>query len=80
MLGHGTWIFSTMKAGLNINSVPDSAALTLDIRTIPGQDNAEIRDRVIALAEGEAEFGTLLDIPPVWTDPDKAGSPTPLTC
>lgn len=71
VLGHGTWIFSTMKAGLNINSVPDSAALTLDIRTIPGQDNAEIRDRVIALAEGEAEFGTLLDIPPVWTDPDK---------
>jgi len=70
VLGHGTWILSTMKAGLNINSVPDSAEVTLDIRTIPGQDNAEIRERVISLAKGEAEFATLLDIPPVWTDPD----------
>ena len=38
----------TIKGGMNLNSVPDLAEFTIDIRTIPGQDNETILSRVKA--------------------------------
>ena len=43
VLGGPTLNIGTIKGGLNINSVPDRAAIGIDIRTIPGQSHAGIR-------------------------------------
>jgi succinyl-diaminopimelate desuccinylase len=40
------WVL--FKGGMNLNSVPDLAEFTIDIRTIPGQDNETILRRVKA--------------------------------
>jgi succinyl-diaminopimelate desuccinylase len=42
LMGQGTLNVGTAKAGLNINSVPDAAEMTLDIRTVPGQSHKHI--------------------------------------
>ncbi|WP_366655261.1 M20 family metallopeptidase [Fodinicurvata sp. EGI_FJ10296] len=60
----------TMSAGLNINSVPDSAEIGVDIRTVVGQTNAEARMQLDAVLEGAARFTTLTDMDHVYTDPE----------
>jgi len=69
-LGPTTLTATTMHAGLNINSVPDSAVFTLDLRTVPEPGNAALAAAVAALAGDETRFTTLLDVPPVWSSPD----------
>ena len=46
VLGAPTLNVGTIKGGLNINSVPDRAVIGIDIRTIPGQSHAKIRDQI----------------------------------
>ncbi|HEY6381305.1 MAG TPA: M20/M25/M40 family metallo-hydrolase, partial [Pseudolabrys sp.] len=46
VLGGPTLNVGTIHGGLNINSVPDRAAIGIDIRTIPGQSHAKIRDQL----------------------------------
>jgi acetylornithine deacetylase/succinyl-diaminopimelate desuccinylase-like protein len=46
VLGGPTLNVGTIKGGLNINSVPGRAAIGIDIRTIPGQSHAKIRDQL----------------------------------
>ena len=43
LLGRSTLNVGTMQGGLNLNSVPDHAEFTVDIRTLPDQDHAEDR-------------------------------------
>lgn len=69
-LGSGTSVLSTLHAGLNSNSVPDLATMTLDIRSVPGMDHEELRREVKGLAGEHISMETTLDIPPVWTEPD----------
>jgi succinyl-diaminopimelate desuccinylase len=69
-LGAGTIVLSTLHAGLNSNSVPDSALLTVDIRTVPGQNSTEILKAIEALARDEAAIETAVDLEPMWTDPE----------
>ena len=42
LLGRSTLNVGTMEGGLNVNSVPDRARFTVDIRTLPEQDHGEI--------------------------------------
>ena len=42
LLGRSTLNVGTMQGGLNLNSVPDHAEFTVDIRTLPEQDHAQI--------------------------------------
>ena len=42
LLGRSTLNVGTMQGGLNLNSVPDHAEFTIDIRTLPDQNHAEI--------------------------------------
>ncbi|MGC2158153.1 MAG: M20/M25/M40 family metallo-hydrolase, partial [Pseudolabrys sp.] len=60
----------TIKGGLNINSVPDRAAIGTDICTIPGQSHAKIRDQLATYLGGDVALSTLLDAESVWTRPD----------
>ena len=46
VLGGPTLNVGTIHGGLNIDSVPDRAAIGIDIRTIPGQSHATIRDQL----------------------------------
>ncbi len=68
-LGSCTCVLSSLHAGLNSNSVPDRAEMTLDIRTVPGQLHADLARQVKALVGSETECRITLDLPPVWTDP-----------
>ena len=70
-LGGGTCVVSTLHAGCNSNSVPDSAVMTIDIRTVPGHDHAHIREAVSAMAGADVHIDATLDIPAVWTDPNQ---------
>src|SRR6478609_2336206 len=67
VLGGPTLNVGTIKGGLNINSVPDRAAIGIDIRTIPGQNHAKIRDQLASYLGDDVALSTLLDAESVWT-------------
>lgn len=73
-LGVSTLNVSTFHGGLGINAVPDAAHATLDLRTVPGQEHDNLRSAVAAIAAERAVAHTLLDLPPVWTAPDREWS------
>lgn len=68
IMGSPTLNVGTVSGGLNINSVPDRAEFTLDIRTVPGMSHAHVHDQ-LAFTIPEAELATLVDLPSVWSDP-----------
>lgn len=70
VLGSPTLNVGTISGGLNINSVPDRTAIGIDIRTIPGQSHAKIRDHLAHYLGNEVTLATLLDAQSVWTRPD----------
>jgi succinyl-diaminopimelate desuccinylase len=69
VMGVPTLNIGTFHGGLNTNSVPDLAEATLDVRTVAGQDHAEVLARLVKTAGVALE--PLIDLPPVWTDPDQ---------
>lgn len=69
MMGQGTMNVGTFHGGLNINSVPDEANVGIDMRTVPTQRHAHIRD-VLGRALGpDVALETLLDVESVYTEP-----------
>jgi len=72
VLGGPTLNVVTITGGLNINSVPDRSAIGIDIRTIPGQNHAGIREHLASYLGAEVELGTKLDAQSVWTNPNDA--------
>lgn len=72
VLGGPTLNVGTIHGGLNINSVPDRAAIGIDIRTIPAQSHAHIREQMTSYLGGDVALKTLLDAQSVWTDPHDA--------
>jgi succinyl-diaminopimelate desuccinylase len=77
-LGVPTVSIGTIAGGVKINVVPDTCTATLDFRTVPGQNHAEIRERVEAelraVLEGRPHTAytieTLIDRAPVSCPPD----------
>ena len=69
VLGAPTLNVGTIQGGLNINSVPDRALIGIDIRTIPAQNHAQIREQLLRYLGPEVTLKTLLDAKSVWTDP-----------
>ncbi|HEV7277385.1 MAG TPA: M20 family metallopeptidase [Devosiaceae bacterium] len=72
VMGAPTLNVGTMAAGENVNSVPDRAELTVDIRTIPGMRHAAVTDQIGFTLGAETELDVLVDLPPVWSDPGLA--------
>lgn len=72
VMGGPTLNVGTMQAGQNINSVPDRAEFTIDIRTIPGLVHDNVRDQVGFTLGPDTELGTLVDLPAVWSEPSGA--------
>lgn len=69
ILGSPTVNVGTLHGGININSVPDRAIIEVDIRTIPGQSHARIRDAVTSFLGEEVASMPIMDVEAVWTDP-----------
>lgn len=59
-----------ISGGLNINSVPDSAAFDVDIRTAPNLRHDDICTRLHQHLGEEVSLETLVDLPAVLSDTD----------
>lgn len=69
IMGSPTLNVGTMHAGENINSVPDRAEFTIDIRTTPGLAHRHVRDQIGAVLGDTTTVDALVDLPAVWTEP-----------
>ena len=67
LLGRSTLNVGTVEGGLNLNSVPDRAAFTVDIRTLPEQDHAEIVSGLQGYLGGEGRIERIVDVGGVHT-------------
>ncbi len=70
VMGAPTLSIGTISGGLNINSVPDRAVLGVDIRTIEGQQTADVLDSLQALAGQEVVIAPRVVMESVFTDPE----------
>ena len=70
VLGAPTLNVGTMKGGMNLNSVPDYAEFTIDIRTIPGQDHGTLVSSLQSYLGDEVAVSPVVDVPGVWTEVD----------
>ncbi|MER5430441.1 M20 family metallopeptidase [Streptomyces sp. NPDC002588] len=70
VMGEPTLNVGTFHGGLNTNSVPDRAEMTLDVRTVAGQRHDLVSAELAACAGPDVEWEPLVDLPPVWTQPD----------
>ncbi|MFD0982626.1 M20 family metallopeptidase [Tropicimonas aquimaris] len=68
-MGRATCNLGTIRAGINVNSVPDLCELTVDLRSVEGVTHEALTQKVRALCDAAIEIETLLDLPSVWTDP-----------
>ena len=70
LMGAPTLNVGTVRGGLNINSIPDAADLTIDIRTVAGQDHRQIWGCLCSRLGAGVSLQTLLDVPSVYTPPE----------
>lgn len=70
LMGRGTLNIGTVSGGLNINSVPDAAAMTIDIRSVAGQDHRQIWGCLCNHLGADIGLQTLLDVGSVYTAPE----------
>jgi succinyl-diaminopimelate desuccinylase len=68
-LGSPTLNVGTVRAGLNVNSVPDLAEIGIDIRSIPGLDHSRIQEHLKAELGDDVALEPIVDVGAVWTDP-----------
>ena len=70
VLGAPTRNVALVSGGHALNAVPDLASLTMDFRTIPGQDHAGLLEALGKELGPKFEIEVVHDLPPVWTDPE----------
>jgi len=71
LIGRPTLNVGTLHGGLNINSVPDSAAIGIDIRTIPGQDHAHLRRKLEQALGADVQLVPIVDVEAIYSNPDE---------
>jgi succinyl-diaminopimelate desuccinylase len=70
VMGKPTLNVGTIRGGLNTNSVPDEARITLDTRTVPGVDHVHLCKSLAALvAPRGATVRKIVDTPSLYTEP-----------
>src|SRR3954454_1236182 len=71
LLGGPTLAVTSIRAGENVNSIPDTCTFTLDVRTIPGMDHADVLAELRSVVGSSVQLeAPLADMAPVGTDPD----------
>ena len=69
VMGKPTLNVGTIRGGLNTNSVPDEARITLDTRTVPGIDHVHLCHSLESLlAPRGATVRKIVDTPSLFTD------------
>jgi succinyl-diaminopimelate desuccinylase len=68
-LGGPSISIGSLHGGSNVNSVPDSAEVQIDIRTVPGQSNESIRKEVARVLGEVAEVSHMVDVGAVASNP-----------
>ena len=69
VLGGPTLNVGMIRGGANINSVPDRAVVSVDIRTVPGVRHAVVREAVANCSDESPVVRTLADMASVASDP-----------
>lgn len=70
VMGKPTMNIGTIRGGLNTNSVPDEARITVDTRSVPGIDHGHLcKSLQSLLAPRGAQVRKIVDVPPLYTDP-----------
>jgi succinyl-diaminopimelate desuccinylase len=70
VMGKPTLNVGTIHGGLNTNSVPDEARITVDTRTVPGIDHGHLCKSLQALvAPRGARVRKIVDTPSLYTEP-----------
>jgi succinyl-diaminopimelate desuccinylase len=73
VMGKPTLSVGTIRGGLNTNSVPDEARITVDTRTVPGIDHVALCDSLAKLlAPRKASVRKIVDTPALYTEPSDA--------
>lgn len=72
LLGVPTLNIGFLHGGSNINSVPDTAEMGIDIRTIPGIEHNELVVKITNCVGESAELSELVSVNALWTDPNNA--------
>jgi succinyl-diaminopimelate desuccinylase len=70
LLGYPTLNIGRIAGGMNINSVPDHAEFSVDIRTTTKSDHNSIIKKIERAAGNKIKFEKLVDITPVFTPVD----------
>lgn len=70
LLGYPTLNIGKISGGMNINSVPDHASFTIDVRSTTKLEHSTILDIIQEAAGKEISFEKLVDIGPVFTPVD----------
>lgn len=71
VMGKPTMNVGTIRGGLNTNSVPDEARITLDTRTVPGIDHGHLcKSLQSLLAPRGAHVRQIVDTEKLYTEPD----------
>ena len=71
VMGKPTMNIATIHGGLNTNSVPDSAKLTIDVRTVPGIDHVHLCHSIQTLIGTAGSVRKIVDTPPLYSEPDE---------
>jgi len=70
VMGKPTLNVGTIRGGLNTNSVPDEARITVDTRTVPGIDHGHLcKSLATLLAPRGATVRQIVDCAPLYTEP-----------
>ena len=70
VMGRPTMNIGTIRGGLNTNSVPDEARITIDTRTVPGIDHVHLCKSLEALVSPRgATVRKIVDTPALYTEP-----------
>lgn len=71
ILGEATFNVGYLHSGANLNSVPDSARLGMDLRTLPEQTHPLLLARIREQLDDESlVINPLVDLPAVFSDPN----------
>lgn len=70
LVGRPTLVVSQVQGGMNINSVPDRAEIGVDVRTVPGQDLAQLRERIQAAVGRDTAIEPIVEVPGLLTSAD----------
>jgi succinyl-diaminopimelate desuccinylase len=69
VMGGPTLNVGTLQSGLNVNSVPDYAEIGIDVRTIPGQTNAEVETHLATYLGEDVTVESVVNVEGVWSNP-----------